>query len=143
MKSLKRNLLALAIIGAPFAAQAELKPIDDAQMGSITGQAGVTIELETKVNIGEFRYTDEGSLAIKDISRAALPLETATTCSISKNSESFCSNSSVTWPWLTHSLRNDATMCSISSSTKVVLHHEIWLILSILQILVVVQSFDF
>jgi predicted secreted Zn-dependent protease len=45
MKSLKRNLLALAIIGAPFAAQAELKPIDDAQMGSITGQAGVTIEL--------------------------------------------------------------------------------------------------
>ena len=68
MKSLKRNLLALAIIGAPFAAQAELKPIDDAQMGSITGQAGVTIELETKVNIGEFRYTDEGSLAIKDIS---------------------------------------------------------------------------
>ncbi|MBN7771331.1 hypothetical protein KUV44_12345 [Marinobacter daepoensis] len=68
MKSLKRNLLALAIVGTPFAAQAELQPIDDARMGSITGQAGVTIELETKVNIGEFVYTDEGSLSIKDIS---------------------------------------------------------------------------
>ncbi|OZC36664.1 hypothetical protein B9Q17_16755 [Marinobacter vinifirmus] len=68
MKSLKKSALVLAIAGLPFVAQADLKPIDDAQMGSITGQAGVTIELETKVNIGEFRYTDEGSLAIKDIS---------------------------------------------------------------------------
>ncbi len=68
MKSLKKSALVLAMAGLPFVAQADLKPIDDAQMGSITGQAGVTIELETKVNIGEFRYTDEGSLAIKDIS---------------------------------------------------------------------------
>lgn len=68
MKSLKKSALVLAMAGLPFAAQADLKPIDDAQMGNITGQSGVTIELETKVNIGEFRYTDEGSLAIKDIS---------------------------------------------------------------------------
>lgn len=68
MKSLKKSALVLAIAGLPFVAQADLKPIDDAQMGSITGQAGVTIELETRVDIGEFRYTDEGSLSIKDIS---------------------------------------------------------------------------
>lgn len=68
MKSLKKSALVLAMAGLPFVAQADLKPIDDAQMGSITGQAGVTIELETRVDIGEFRYTDEGSLSIKDIS---------------------------------------------------------------------------
>ncbi len=68
MKSLKKSALVLAMASLPFAAQADLKPIDDAQMGSITGQAGVTIELETRVDIGEFIYTDEGSLSIKDIS---------------------------------------------------------------------------
>eukprot|EP00163_Fabomonas_tropica_P029852 TRINITY_DN6568_c0_g3_i1.p2 TRINITY_DN6568_c0_g3~~TRINITY_DN6568_c0_g3_i1.p2 ORF type:complete len:274 (-),score=66.90 TRINITY_DN6568_c0_g3_i1:851-1672(-) len=68
MKSLKTSTLVLAMAGLPLAAQAELKPLEDNLMGNITGQAGVTIELETKVNIGEFRYTDEGSLAIRDIS---------------------------------------------------------------------------
>ncbi|MAO13993.1 DUF6160 family protein [Marinobacter sp.] len=67
MKSLKKTALVLAMAGLPFAAQADLKPLDDAHMGNITGQAGVTIELETRVDIGEFRYTDEGSLSIKDI----------------------------------------------------------------------------
>jgi len=67
MKSLKKTALVLAMAGLPFAAQADLKPLDDAHMGNITGQAGVTIELETRVDIGEFRYTDDGSLSIKDI----------------------------------------------------------------------------
>ncbi|HLT13219.1 MAG TPA: DUF6160 family protein [Marinobacter sp.] len=67
MKSLKKSALVLAIAGLPFAAQADLKPIDDVHMGNITGQAGVTIELETKLSIDEFIYTDEGSFSIKDI----------------------------------------------------------------------------
>ena len=67
MKSLKKSLLMLAISGMPLMAQAELKALDDSSMGSITGQAGVTIELETKVNIGEVRYIDEGTLAISDV----------------------------------------------------------------------------
>jgi len=67
MKSLKKSVLVLAISSLSFAAHAELKPLEDTHMGNITGQAGVTIELETQVNIGEFRYTDEGSLSIKDI----------------------------------------------------------------------------
>ncbi|WP_372966483.1 DUF6160 family protein [Marinobacter sp.] len=67
MNSLKKSALMLAFAGLPFAAQADLKPMDDVHMGNITGQAGVTIELETKLSIDEFKYTDEGSLSIKDI----------------------------------------------------------------------------
>ena len=68
MKGLKKIALATAVAAAPFAAQADLKALDDTTMGNVTGQAGVTIELETEVSIGGFRYTDEGYLAVNDIS---------------------------------------------------------------------------
>jgi len=58
MKGLKKIALATAVAAAPFAAQAELKALNDSAMGNVTGQAGVTIELETKVSIGQFKYTD-------------------------------------------------------------------------------------
>lgn len=67
MKGLKKIALATAVAAAPFAAQAELKAMNDSAMGNVTGQAGVTIELETKVSIGQFKYTDEGSFAVNDI----------------------------------------------------------------------------
>lgn len=67
MKGLKKIALATAVAAAPFAAQADLKAMDDSAMGNVTGQAGVTIELETKVSIGQFKYTDEGSFAVNDI----------------------------------------------------------------------------
>ncbi|EMP55522.1 hypothetical protein MSNKSG1_06613 [Marinobacter santoriniensis NKSG1] len=67
MKGLKKIALATAVAAAPFAAHAELKAMNDTAMGDITGQAGVTIELETKVSIGQFKYTDEGSFAVNDI----------------------------------------------------------------------------
>ena len=67
MKGLKKLALATAVAAAPFAAQAELQAMDDSMMGDVTGQAGVTIELETQVNIGQFTYTDEGTFAVKDI----------------------------------------------------------------------------
>lgn len=67
MKGLKKLAIASAVAAAPFAAQADLKALDDTSMGNVTGQAGVTIELETEVSIGEFRYTDEGYLAVEDI----------------------------------------------------------------------------
>ncbi|SFM68354.1 DUF6160 family protein [Marinobacter pelagius] len=67
MKGLKKIALATAVAAAPFAAQAELKALNDSAMGNVTGQAGVTIELETKVSIGQFKYTDEGSFAVNDI----------------------------------------------------------------------------
>lgn len=67
MKGLKKIALATAVAAAPFAANADLKALDDSAMGNVTGQAGVTIELETKVSIGQFKYTDEGSFAVNNI----------------------------------------------------------------------------
>ena len=57
MKGLKKIALATAVAAAPFAAQAELQAMDDSMMGNVTGQAGVTIELETQVSIGQFTFT--------------------------------------------------------------------------------------
>jgi len=67
MKGLKKILLATAVAAAPFAAHADLKALDDSAMGNVTGQSGVSIELETEVSIGEFRYTDDGYLSVNDI----------------------------------------------------------------------------
>ncbi|MEQ5815015.1 hypothetical protein J3362_05840 [Marinobacter sp. NFXS11] len=67
MKGLKKLALATAVAAAPFAANADLKALDDSAMGNVTGQSGVSIELETEVSIGEFRYTDEGYLSVNDI----------------------------------------------------------------------------
>ncbi|MFT7339206.1 MAG: hypothetical protein ACI92B_002541 [Marinobacter maritimus] len=67
MKGLKKIALITAMAAAPFAANAELQALNDTAMGDVTGQAGVTIELETKVSIGQFKYTDEGSFAVNDI----------------------------------------------------------------------------
>lgn len=67
MKGLKKLALATAVAAVPFAANADLKALDDSAMGNVTGQAGVTIELETRVSIGEFTYTDDGTFAVSDI----------------------------------------------------------------------------
>jgi len=61
MKFLQKATLAAAIAAAPFAAQAELKAMDDAMMSATTGQAGVTIEIDMDaagITIGEVEYTD-------------------------------------------------------------------------------------
>ena len=67
MKGLKKIALVAAIASAPLASHAGMKALDDTTMGNVTGQAGVTIELETRVSIGEFIYTDEGSFAVSGI----------------------------------------------------------------------------
>ncbi len=67
MKSLKKLALVTAIAAVPFAANADLKALDDSAMGNVTGQAGVTIELETRVSIGEFTYTDDGTFAVAGV----------------------------------------------------------------------------
>ncbi|MEX2475132.1 DUF6160 family protein [Marinobacter sp.] len=68
MKGLKHTLIALGIAGVPAMAMADIQMLDDSAMGNITGQVGVTIELETRLNIDRFLYTDEGTLEINDIS---------------------------------------------------------------------------
>jgi len=57
MKGLNKLALAAAISAAPFA-QAELTAMDDSALQSMTGQAGVSIELSTQVSVGSFTYTD-------------------------------------------------------------------------------------
>jgi len=68
MKGLNKLALVSAITAISAGAQAELKALDDSAMGELTGQAGLTIDLETKVTIGQFMYKDAGSLFINDIS---------------------------------------------------------------------------
>lgn len=67
MKGLKKVALASAIAAVSAGAQAELKALDDSAMGELTGQAGITIDVETKYEIGEFVYRDAGALVIEGI----------------------------------------------------------------------------
>ena len=59
-----KGLTCFSLVSSPVFA--ELKALDDAQMGQVLGQAGLTIELETRVSIGEIAYKDEGYLLIQD-----------------------------------------------------------------------------
>jgi len=76
MKGLKKLTLASAIVAAPFASQA-MEALDDATMGDVTGQAGVTIVTNADLTIGSISYTDgdgdgsvgaaAGTLTLNDI----------------------------------------------------------------------------
>ncbi len=67
MKGLKKIALVTAISAASFGAQAEMVALEDGAMSNMTGQAGVTIELDANVSIGEIQYKDQGSLFLSDI----------------------------------------------------------------------------
>lgn len=56
MKGLKKLALAAAVV-APFA-HAEMTSIDDAMMSEMTGQAGVSIDVNLAMTIDEIRYVD-------------------------------------------------------------------------------------
>lgn len=75
MKGLKKLTLATAIAAVPFAAQADLKALDDSAMGNVTGQSGVTIELEAQVDVKEVAYQDDGFLAISGLSIGGAALD--------------------------------------------------------------------
>jgi len=57
MKGFKKLALVAAISAAPFA-QAELVSMDDSVLSEMTGQAGITIELDTALTIESITYTD-------------------------------------------------------------------------------------
>lgn len=74
MKYSNAGALALVIVSTSMPLHADVKPLSDQQLGDISGQTGVTLELETKVDIGQLKYTDEGSLNIDDITlEGAIP----------------------------------------------------------------------
>lgn len=60
------SLWALAI-SLPTTAMAEFQPLDDGTLSGVTGQAGVTIELETKISMDRLTWTDEGSLNVNKL----------------------------------------------------------------------------
>jgi len=76
---MKKTLLASCIALVSVGAHAELKPMSEFELHSVTGQAGVDIELDVGVSIGEIRYTDTaevvngvsdgdgGSIVIEDL----------------------------------------------------------------------------
>ena len=63
-KMLSLRVLALSL---PTAAMAEFRPLDDGTLSGVTGQAGVTIELETRIDIDRLTWTDEGSLNVNNM----------------------------------------------------------------------------
>jgi len=77
MKGLKKIALVAAIAAVSAGAQAELKALDDSTMSEMTGQKGLTIDLETKWTIGEFAYQDAGLLVLKDLSMGGNPNDAA------------------------------------------------------------------
>jgi hypothetical protein len=77
MKGLKKIALVAAISAVAAGAQAELKALDDSTMSEMTGQKGLTIDLETKWSIGEFAYHDAGLVVLKDLSMGGNPNDAA------------------------------------------------------------------
>ena len=68
MKGLKKIALASAVAAVSAGAQAELKALDDSALGELTGQAGLTIDVETSYTLGEFQYKDAGSVFLTGLS---------------------------------------------------------------------------
>lgn len=62
------GLTLVAAAALPLTAEAEIRAMDDQALGQVTGQSGVTIELETNVDVGQFTWTDEGSLSVNNLS---------------------------------------------------------------------------
>ncbi len=62
----KNSLLFVAAI-LPSVVCAEIRPIADDDLGNVTGQAGISIDLSAKVEIGQIAYRDEGYIVIDDV----------------------------------------------------------------------------
>lgn len=71
MTTMKKLALVSAIAAVSSGAQADLKVLDDAVLGNMTGQSGLTIDVETKFTIGEFAYKDGGFIILQGISLGA------------------------------------------------------------------------
>ncbi|ARU56653.1 hypothetical protein OLMES_2603 [Oleiphilus messinensis] len=64
----KLNLLGVGLASVSLGLQAEIQALDEATMSNVTGQAGISIEINNAaIGVGEIRYEDEGSIAIRGI----------------------------------------------------------------------------
>lgn len=69
MTTMKKSLLALSVAAIPVAGFAELQPMNNTEMGDVTGKQGVTVELETALTIDQIEYAQDtnGSVVMDDI----------------------------------------------------------------------------
>jgi hypothetical protein len=65
MAAYNRLVLATAVSLVSVGGFAETKLLDDSEMQGVTGQAGLTIDVESQWEIGEFAYRDGGYLLIQ------------------------------------------------------------------------------
>jgi hypothetical protein len=67
MKHLRKLALVSAVSAVAAGAHADLQVLDDESMQSVSGQAGLTIDVESRWEIGEFAYKDAGFLIIQGL----------------------------------------------------------------------------
>lgn len=70
MKGLKKLALVTAVAAAPFA-QAEMTAMDDALLGEMTGQAGITIDVDLQMTIDAIKYVDSDGNSLSSDGTAA------------------------------------------------------------------------
>jgi len=66
MKTLTKGVLVCLCLTYQMA-HAELELLDDSHMSDLTGQSGLTIDIDMGVEIGEFMYKDGGSIVMQGI----------------------------------------------------------------------------
>ena len=68
---MKKNSIvsAMSVLGLVFSqvSFAEITMIEDDELSSVTGQKGLTIDIEMGIEIGEFMYKDAGSIVMQGI----------------------------------------------------------------------------
>lgn len=61
-----RPSVAVLAVCLPAATLAELRSLDESTLSAVSGQAGITVEFEGQLDIGNITYTDEGSLSVNE-----------------------------------------------------------------------------
>lgn len=67
MKGLRKLALSTAVTAVSMGASAELVKLEDTDLQVVSGQAGLTIDVESRWQIGEFAYKDAGFLIIQGL----------------------------------------------------------------------------
>lgn len=69
MNTLKPLYFSVALASVPSLALAELQLMDEGSLSDVTGQAGITLEIDARVEIDELSYTDDGNpLSLEGVS---------------------------------------------------------------------------
>jgi hypothetical protein len=67
MNLLKRAAFVSIMLLTSFVVHAELEPLEDEKLEEVKGQAGITIDIEVELSVGEFAYKDGGSILVQGL----------------------------------------------------------------------------